>query len=173
MTGAHQQAACSDCHKDKTFQGTPASCSGCHSGDDAHKGSLGTDCALCHSTSAWKPATFNHAKSAFPLTGAHAQVQCGACHANQTFKGTPTNCYACHSGDDNHGGKFGKDCAACHVTASWSQVTFDHNKSGFPLTGAHASVVCSKCHANGFSGTPKACAACHAEPTFHAGLSGL
>lgn len=39
---------------------------------------------------------------------------------------------------------------------------FDHLRSGFPLTGAHASAPCESCHLGGqMAGTPKECAACH------------
>ena len=39
---------------------------------------------------------------------------------------------------------------------------FDHAATGFPLTGGHAAANCESCHAAGrFTGTPRACAACH------------
>ncbi len=42
-------------------------------------------------------------------------------------------------------------------------VSFDHVKTGFPLTGAHVTLPCETCHVNGtFKGTPKKCATCHA-----------
>ena len=41
-------------------------------------------------------------------------------------------------------------------------VSFDHVKTGFPLTGAHVTLPCETCHVQGtFKGTPKKCAACH------------
>jgi hypothetical protein len=41
-------------------------------------------------------------------------------------------------------------------------VSFDHIKTGFPLTGAHVTLPCETCHIQGvFKGTPKKCAACH------------
>ncbi|PJA28873.1 MAG: hypothetical protein CO189_03905, partial [candidate division Zixibacteria bacterium CG_4_9_14_3_um_filter_46_8] len=43
----------------------------------------------------------------------------------------------------------------------WSPATFDHNLTDFPLTGAHISVPCIECHANGYSGTPTNCYSCH------------
>ncbi len=40
--------------------------------------------------------------------------------------------------------------------------SFDHVKTGFPLTGIHTSQRCESCHINGvFKGTPKDCASCH------------
>ena len=41
-------------------------------------------------------------------------------------------------------------------------VSFDHVKTGFPLTGAHVTLPCETCHVQGtFKGTPKKCATCH------------
>ena len=41
-------------------------------------------------------------------------------------------------------------------------VSFDHVKTGFPLTGAHVTLPCETCHIQGtFKGTPKKCATCH------------
>ena len=43
-------------------------------------------------------------------------------------------------------------------------VSFDHVKTGFPLTGAHVTLPCETCHIQGtFKGTPKKCAACHTQ----------
>ncbi|MFA6127825.1 MAG: hypothetical protein WC699_11005, partial [Bacteroidales bacterium] len=33
--------------------------------------------------------------------------------------------------------------------------------TSFPLTGAHTTVTCAKCHVSGFSNTPSTCNACH------------
>ena len=170
LTGKHLQAACAGCHTDLTYQGAPTPCAGCHQQDDAHKGSLGAGCAGCHSTTAWKPAAFDHNNAAFKLTGAHTSVTCSACHTNQVFKGTPSGCFDCHAKDDAHNSQFGTDCAACHATDAWSNITFDHAKSQFPLTGAHSGLPCQRCHSSGFRGTSTACSACHHEPAFHAGL---
>ena len=41
--------------------------------------------------------------------------------------------------------------------------SFDHNATGFPLSGVHALTACETCHAAGvFKGTPKTCDGCHA-----------
>ena len=43
-----------------------------------------------------------------------------------------------------------------------SKVSFDHVRTGFPLTGAHVTLPCETCHVQGtFKGTPKKCATCH------------
>ncbi len=173
LTGQHSNVACSNCHKDMKFKGTPTNCFSCHEQDDNHNGTLGTNCAACHSTAAWKPSTFDHSNSAFPLTGKHTSAACAKCHVNNVFKGTPTNCFACHAQDDNHNGTFGQNCAACHSTSGWKPSTFDHSKSAFPLTGKHTSTTCTKCHVNNvFKGTPTNCYACHASNDRHGGKYG-
>ncbi len=167
------QVACESCHVNRQFRGTPMDCFSCHQQDDAHNGQLGTDCATCHNPSDWNDVNFDHNLTNFPLTGAHAVMSCESCHANGQFRGTPTDCFACHQQDDAHNGQFGTNCAACHNTSDWRDASFDHNLTNFPLTGAHTAVACQSCHVNGqFQGLNMACAACHAEPAFHAGLFG-
>jgi hypothetical protein len=172
LTGKHQQVACESCHQNGVFKGTPMDCFSCHRQNDPHQGQM-PQCETCHTTAGWKPATFDHSRSRFPLTGAHVQVACRNCHQSLAFKGTPTECIACHRADEPHQGRFGTNCALCHSTSAWKPATFDHNLSGFPLTGAHARLACESCHRGGnFSGLPTSCAACHGEPTFHAGAFG-
>lgn len=173
LEGKHIDVPCEKCHVDGKYLGTPMDCAACHTKDDAHLGSYGTNCADCHSVNGWTPATFDHALSAFPLTGAHIGVPCVSCHINSVFKGTPMDCYSCHSSKDAHAGKFGKDCAACHTTSAWLPATFNHALSGFPLTGAHLNLACTQCHPNNnFSTASPACVSCHADPAWHAGSFG-
>jgi hypothetical protein len=177
LVGKHVAVPCAGCHQGaKTpadLKAAPQQCFACHQKDDPHQGQFGQDCGGCHTPVDWKLATFDHSKSAFPLVGKHQQVECTQCHVNSVFKGTPTNCFACHQKDDPHQGQFGQDCGGCHTPVDWKQVTFDHSKAAFPLTGAHLQVDCVKCHVNNvFKGTPTQCTACHAEPDLHKGLLG-
>ena len=149
LLGKHAQAVCQDCHSDLIFKGTPQDCYSCHAKDDAHGGQLGPDCVRCHVPDGWKPSTFDHSMSVFPLTGKHIAVVCKSCHQDLSFKGTPQVCVACHSKVDAHAGQFGTDCAQCHSTAGWKPATFDHSRAAFPLTGAHVSVACKSCHTGG------------------------
>ncbi len=172
LTGKHQQVACEGCHQNSVFKGTPMDCFSCHRQHDPHQGQM-PQCETCHTTAGWKPATFNHNLSRFPLTGAHTQIACRNCHQSLAFRGTPTECIACHQADEPHQGRFGTNCALCHSTAAWKPATFDHNLSGFPLTGAHARLSCESCHRGGnFSGLPTSCSGCHGDPSFHAGAFG-
>lgn len=168
LTGKHATADCLGCHAGRKWTGIATDCVSCHQKDDAHDGGLGTACASCHKTSGWKDVTFDHAKTGFALTGSHTTAACASCHAGGRFAGTPTTCVACHQKDDAHSGGLGANCAACHTTTRWSDATFDHAKTRFPLTGAHASVVCTQCHVGGkFAGTSTACASCHQRPALH------
>lgn len=177
LEGKHAAVECVKCHVNarrlQDFAAAPQDCFACHAGDEPHEGRFGRDCAACHTVDGWTPAKFDHNLSAFKLEGQHAQVRCEQCHLNNVYKGTPTDCYSCHKQDDEHNGQFGTDCAACHNPTSWENATFDHNRSNFPLTGAHVGLACERCHSGGqFKGLATACVACHAEPAFHAGLFG-
>ncbi|MFZ5856906.1 MAG: cytochrome c3 family protein [Chloroflexota bacterium] len=177
LMGRHVEISCYDCHTNAhtitDLQAAPQDCASCHLEDDAHAGRFGADCAACHSSDDWLPARFDHNLSAFKLEGEHTEADCEDCHKNNVYQGTPSDCYSCHAQDDEHGGKFGTDCAACHTPSGWEAATFDHSRSNFPLTGAHQQIDCEKCHVNAqFAGTPTTCVACHADPVFHAGLFG-
>jgi hypothetical protein len=175
LTGKHVSLECPACHSNARsiadMKATPQDCAACHAKDDPHKGQFGTGCDSCHTTTAWLPATFDHSKSGFPLTGAHTSLACSQCHINNVFTNLDTNCVSCHAKDDAHNGQFGTDCGACHTTTAWLPATFDHSKTQFPLTGAHTALECTKCHVNNnFTTLDTACASCHADPAFHLGL---
>lgn len=171
LTGAHASIPCTQCHANGVITSLPADCYSCHAKDDAHKGELGTGCDACHNTTAWLPPAFDHSKSNFPLTGAHTTLACSQCHLNNIFTPLDPACESCHAKDDAHNGQFGADCGTCHSTTAWLPATFDHSRTKFPLTGAHASLSCTKCHVNNnFINMSTACSSCHADPAFHAGL---
>jgi hypothetical protein len=53
-------------------------------------------------------------------------------------------------------------CASCHGTSSWADVRFNHERTGFPLTGRHAKTSCKACHVTDFTAPlPRTCAGCH------------
>ncbi|MBI3751518.1 MAG: hypothetical protein HY263_07670 [Chloroflexi bacterium] len=172
LTGGHGGRACAACHHGATtlvaLKDAPTACVTCHLSDDIHAGRLGTACADCHTPASWSGASLDHAATGFALTGGHASPTCDACHPAGRFAGTPTTCIGCHKADDAHNGSFGTDCGACHKATTWSDVTFDHAKSGFALTGAHATASCQQCHIGGvFTAIPTACVACHPRPASH------
>lgn len=173
LDGAHRNAACASCHV-SGYAGTPRDCYSCHRSDyDATRdpnhvvAGFSTSCQSCHGTTAWGGATFDHARSSFPLTGAHQRVDCASCHA-AGYAGTPSDCYACHradyegTSDPNHAAAgFPTACVTCHTTTAWTGSAFDHSRTSFPLTGAHQSVACADCHTAGYAGTPQDCYSCH------------
>ncbi len=178
LTGKHQSLSCSQCHNGARsipdMKALNQACEACHAKDDAHQGDLGKDCAQCHNPGGWQQgAKIDHNLTKFPLTGKHQSVDCTSCHQNKVFKGTPTDCYSCHSKDDTHQGDLGKDCAKCHVTDDWKEATIDHSLTSFPLAGKHLTVECTACHVNDvFKGTPTICSGCHAKNDIHKGSLG-
>ena len=62
-------------------------------------------------------------------------------------------------------------CSDCHVTQSFSDIRFDHDKTGFLLEGRHKTATCSGCHdISDFSTTSGTCATCHED--IHLGKAG-
>lgn len=182
LRGAHQSLQCSTCHRKGQAQLLPTDCYSCHQKDyggaatpNHQLNSFPHDCTGCHSENAWKPSTFNHSGTSFPLTGAHLTTDCLFCHKGGVFKNLTSTCFGCHqanftnAANPNHiAGGFSQECAACHSTSSWRPALFDHNKTSFKLTGAHAQTQCSRCHVNNrFAGTPTDCYACH-QPDYNA-----
>jgi len=121
LLGLHRLDSCAQCHASLSFTGAPLKCVECHSHEDVHKGGLGKKCEACHSPNGWPQWAFDHAKDAhFPLLGAHAKLQCAACHREPPgTRKTPKQCEACHHKDDRHLGQFGLQCDRCHTADSW------------------------------------------------------
>ncbi|MFZ4619398.1 MAG: hypothetical protein ACOYNS_02490 [Bacteroidota bacterium] len=176
LTGAHIKTECKKCHVNELYKNLPATCYSCHQKDftevltpNHQTGQFNHDCTTCHSTTIWKPSTFDHNKTAFALKGAHVSVDCASCHKNGQFKGTTADCYSCHLLDYNRvlipnhlAGAFSHDCLTCHTINAWKPSTFNHSTTAFPLVGAHVTVSCASCHTNGqFKGTATDCFSCH------------
>ncbi|UCF66430.1 MAG: hypothetical protein JSV80_11605, partial [Acidobacteriota bacterium] len=180
LDGAHVQTNCRACHTSLVFSSAEQDCSSCH--QDVHQAEMGTDCSRCHSTQSFidhSEMLRNHVITRFPLTGSHAALDCDACHNREgsgamEFVNVPTECVACHLDDylrarepDHEGLGFPKDCSECHSSTEWSSShligsDFDHDRTGFPLTGAHRVVDCAACHVGGvFAGTDSDCISCH------------
>src|SRR5450432_1934108 len=152
LTGLHMvpPRACADCHKNNDYNITVTTCISCHQTDFngatspvAHVG-FPTTCEQCHDTTSWTDAKFDHSTTGFPLTGLHTVPPrtCADCHKNNNYNITVTTCVSCHLTDfntaknpDHVAGGFAQTCEICHNTGGWSPATFDHSKSGFPLTG--------------------------------------
>ncbi|MDE2364587.1 MAG: cytochrome C, partial [Hyphomicrobiales bacterium] len=127
LTGAHAKLVCETCH---AIPGgalkLPVACVSCHA-DRVHQGRLGASpkCEACHDSSTWKRWRFDHGfKAHYPLTGAHARLECETCHAakNPPNLKLPRDCATCHRRDDPHANNFGPVCDKCHTTSNWRQV---------------------------------------------------
>jgi hypothetical protein len=177
LIGLHRSTTCAGCHPDHRFIGTPKTCIGCHRGDDIHHGARGENCAGCHTPAGWKFASFDHNRDTrFPLFGTHASTTCVGCHgAGMLRRQPPLTCIGCHAHNDVHQGRFGTDCAGCHVSTVWKAVHFDHNRqTAFPLRGAHVTVACTACHTGPLHSVrpPTACIGCHRGDDPHHGRLG-
>jgi len=188
LTGMHispSPTPCASCHVGNNYTLSSAACYGCHVADWNSTATLGgsvpnhitaafpQDCSVCHSTTNWTSATFNHSTTTFPLTGAHTTVACALCHVNGNYSGTlPTDCYSCHTADwqstatlggsvPNHiASGYPTTCASCHTTTNWLGAVFNHSATGFPLTGAHLTTACTLCHTSA-AVPPIDCYSCH------------
>jgi hypothetical protein len=170
LTGAHVSVACTQCHINGQFVGTPTDCASCHMKDfngtttpNHVQSGFPTTCQQCHTTTTWNSASFDHSTTGFTLTGAHVALQCTQCH-NTTFSPsgayslTSTTCITCHQTDFNNASNpnhvqsgFSQNCTQCHNTTSWTGAAFDHSTTGFTLTGAHVALQCTQCHNTTFS----------------------
>jgi len=203
---SHRQVECADCHTAKHrvspaaplapdggghWTGLEQSCTACHT--DPHRGILGEECSECHDAGKWKVTPgFSHDSTAYPLTGRHVQVKCADCHQSErlvgkaaggalkpaVFKPVPhLACSDCHT--DPHAGRLGAGCDGCHTTRGFKVIEkskFDHQRTRFPLEGAHAEVRCADCHRDFSTQALKrpafaTCQACHADP--HGGTATL
>jgi hypothetical protein len=176
LGGKHDEAACEDCHEPgMKFREAPGDCIECHQEDDVHKESLGTDCAECHSAIGWEDAEFDHQTTDYPLIGHHLETACLDCHEDSTYRGAPTDCYACHEEDDAHEGRSGNECGNCHSPVDWDDTSFDHGRdTDFPLEASHSELTCDDCHSEDpfADEMDRACAACHLEDDEHDGHRG-
>ena len=202
LRGKHASVDCSKCHVPAKMAAGQAGrlrfqhCADCHRDPHAGQFVLRSDvgaCESCHREEGFVPAVFPvsaHAAGRFPLAGSHLAVPCDRCHQMETISGARTRvfrrselpgCASCH--EDAHKGVLTRwmtdGCATCHTADAWTGVAFAHDRTGFPLKGAHKEVACRACHTKGtdglarYAGIPKVCSACHdsAQPSSRKGMS--
>jgi len=191
LAGRHETATCQTCHLDLRFDDfseplvAPTDCAFCHA--DVHQARFVEECVTCHTTTSFQETggAEVHFRTSFPLTGAHLQISCATCHADDTggvFSAADleVDCIACHqdayrsaTSVDHEAAGYSQQCTACHSTLAWSDApTFDHGSTsgGFLLLGAHQGLRCASCHQVPGPGlvfpTPTSqedCIACHRE----------
>jgi len=156
------------------------------------------DCQTCHPDHAGRdfelimwdddsPESFDHDRTGWSLTAAHARVECAACHRaefqkadvvrlrkrsdpNRSWLGLVRDCSSCHK--DPHAGSLGADCTQCHQRTVWTPAAgFDHARTAFPLDGKHVDLRCAECHRESLPTerlysplTHDDCSACHETP---------
>lgn len=172
LVGTHATMSCGDCHREGRADPQPTACVGCHQQDtvgaDPDHSNFPVTCGDCHTSVSWEPASFDHER-VFPLRGAHAGTDCGSCHVNGVYQGTPRDCVDCHTEDreravDPDHTAYPNTCNVCHSEISWRPADFDGHDEVWPLTGQHAQTDCSACHVdNRYVGTPRECVGCHQE----------
>src|ERR1700739_312907 len=84
-------------HVKPVFSNVGQHCQDCHA--DIHRRQLGANCEQCHTVRGWTVTVqqIQDHNNRFPLTGAHAAVDCDACHksgANSKFETMSTACYS-------------------------------------------------------------------------------
>ena len=177
LVGKHAKLACDSCHRGGDLKAElPRECNGCHQAVDPHSGRFGTACADCHEQDKWAVAAFDHEKRAkFALRGAHAKLECHACHTGVLKKQQmQKECVGCHGVDDVHKGSMGRDCQSCHNPNGWDFWQFDHGTTRFMLTGAHGRLGCRDCHRKPDHDLTlsRECATCHRADDVHDGQFG-
>jgi hypothetical protein len=155
---------CVACHSQASAGGfgtTTQRCVNCHGSKDAafmtqHVQQYGMNCVSCHD-GAGNMKNFDHSQ-VFALEGAHAALECTACHQQQTFHGTPRECMACHAEPPLHAGLFGTTCEACHTATAWAPARLMRHI--FPLAhGSQGEVACTTCHTETYA--KYTCYGCH------------
>lgn len=170
-TAGLASTACDACHNTYTaftpaamnHTGTAGMCATCHNGAFNFANALGkpathlpttSGCDTCHTTAAWRPASYSHAP-------------------------TDTNCSSCHNGVTALGKSASHipttaQCSTCHT----NQVAFNPAvMSHAGTTGPAAAANCATCHGGGFLtanaqakppthiGTTAQCDTCHNSTT--------
>ena len=89
---------------------------------------------------------FHHADTGYPLEGFHNTLNCNDCHRDGQFKGTPSECFDCHSMNGFLEASFKpadhlmstQDCQACHIPTLWEDIIrYDHTQALGPCASCH------------------------------------
>jgi hypothetical protein len=121
-----------------------------------HRELFGEACLECHD-GVDRLSGFDH-QAIFPLSGAHAEIQCSDCHQDKSFRGTPAQCVSCHAEPEIHAGFFGSQCQYCHTDGAWLPALLQTHS--FPLThGEGGEVACTVCHTQTYA--EYTCYGCH------------
>ena len=105
------------------------------------------DCKSCHSSTAWKPASFSHAVG-------------------------DTNCMSCHNGTTSTGKsithvKTIAQCSTCHTQAAWKPATYVHTTSDTNCLSCHDGTTASaRPVSHKLPIANQQCSTCHTQTAF-------
>lgn len=174
LVGKHVNVKCVECHRIENFAIAESNCGSCHL--DVHQAKLGMVCESCHSSAGWSELNLIaiHSNTSFPLTGAHLNLDCKACHISEVeneFSFLDTECFSCHQSEFENNSNpvhtslgVGTDCQQCHTTSAWQPAGFRDHDRLFPIfSGPHSGAwsSCSDCHINPGNFQVFSCLTCH------------
>lgn len=174
LEGRHRNLACRSCHVSLQFNAARSQCLSCHT--DVHQGKLSPDCATCHTAENWihLNAETAHANTTFPIIGAHARLDCQACHTSEVegeYSMLSSDCITCHRADYQNASEpahselgFGPRCESCHNFTAWRPASFGNHDPFFPITsGKHRGEwdACTDCHFAAGDFSQFTCFNCH------------
>ena len=126
-----------------------------------------------------------HDRFGFSLTGHRENASgrpfaCTDCHTGRRFTFPDERCERCHRDYQaqfirKHADTWGAECRSCHDGIDrFGRKVFQHDSTGYPLTGAHGRVSCGDCHTgvrtlDAFRSAPTECSACHQKDDRHRG----
>ena len=168
---------CAQCHANGNYNLTVTTCVSCHLKDfqgtnnpNHTTAGFPQQCEVCHTTSNWNATIFQSRLYRMAADGRSFRT---AVQPVSYATATTTLLIRLASAAismisrartiPNHvPSGFPQQCDVCHSTAAWSPASFNHNNTGFPLTGAHTSVACASCHVNNnYTTVPTDCFSCH------------
>ena len=180
LTGAHLKTACTSCHAGGRYAGTPSDCYSCHQPDYAKTtnpnhaaASFPTTCQVCHNTGAWRPASFDHNTTRFPLTGAHTTRR--RARSATSTAATPgrrrTATRATRRTTRRRRTRTTwprtsrRTCQVCHTTTRLAARELQPQRDALPADRRAHDGRLRECHVDGrYTGTPTDCYSCH-QPT--------
>ena len=156
LTGKHATTTCAQCHSSGQYATSEHGLLGCHLKDyqttnnpNHVAAGFPQDCQLCHTTTQWLGAKFDHNATKFPLTGAHVTVTCAQCHTTEQYARLSTNvCRAIWRITRAPTTRTTSQPASRRIASyatpprNGSAPSSITTRLSFPLTGAHSTVTC-------------------------------
>jgi len=167
LTGSRSNKDCATCHKfdgiklwtnfsvfDHIAIDMTERCDSCHNSTSqtlkskpANHVTTTLDCTSCHTTTAWKPATFKHSQ-------------------------TDTNCASCHNGTIATGKTVNHvsttlQCSSCHTQTAWKPASYKHTATDTNCTSCHNGTIASaRPSTHNLNLANHQCSTCHTQAAF-------